>query len=96
MTGVQTCALPIFASRFSAVFARQVKYASLPQGREREFLLANGRTPWVADGVIERFDWIRHGGADTVTGTVRELTGADPTPLQEWLADSRETFDGLA
>jgi NAD(P)H dehydrogenase (quinone) len=95
LTGPEALSYADIASQFSAVFARQVKYASRPQGRERELLLANGRTPWAADGAIERFDWIRQGGADAVTGTVRELTGADPTPLQEWLADSRETFDGL-
>ena len=44
---------------------------------------------------LERFDWIRQGGADTVTDTVREITGAGPRPLAEWLGDSREAFDSL-
>jgi uncharacterized protein YbjT (DUF2867 family) len=95
LTGPEALGYADVAARFSAVFAWQVEYADLPKERERELLLAEGRTPWEADGVIERFDWIRQGGAGTVTGTVRELIGADPKPLDQWLADSRETFAGL-
>ena len=57
-------------------------------------MLANGLARWEADGNLERFEWIRAGGADTVTGTVRELTGADPRPLQDWLSESRASFTG--
>ena len=96
LTGPEALSYADIAARFGAVFAQQVEYKHLSPGQERERLLASGRSPWEADGAIERFDWIRHGGADTVTGTVRELTGADPQPLPEWLSDSRETFAGLA
>jgi uncharacterized protein YbjT (DUF2867 family) len=95
LTGPEALGYADIAARFSAVFAWQVEYADLPKERERELLLADGRTPWEADGAIERFDWIRQGGASTVTDTVRELTGAGPRPLDQWLADSRETFAGL-
>jgi uncharacterized protein YbjT (DUF2867 family) len=95
LTGPEALSYADIAARFSAVFAWQAEYAQLPPQRERELLLANGSTPWAADGAIERFDWIRRGGADSVTGTVLELTGAGPRPLQEWLADSREAFADL-
>jgi uncharacterized protein YbjT (DUF2867 family) len=95
LTGPEALGYADVAARFAAVFAWQVEYADLPPERERELLLASGRTPWEADGAIERFDWIRQGGADSVTGTVRELTGAGPRPLHEWLGDSRQTFAGL-
>ena len=78
LTGPEALGYADIAARFTAVFAWQVEYADLPPGRERKLLLASGRARWEADGAIERFDWIRQGGADTVTGTVRELTGADP------------------
>lgn len=32
--------------------------------------------------------------ADTVTDTVREVTGADPRPIQDWLDDARASFVG--
>jgi uncharacterized protein YbjT (DUF2867 family) len=95
LTGPEALSYGDIAARFSAVFAWQVEYADLPPHRERELLLASGRTPWEADGAIERFNWIRHGGADSVSGTVTELTGAGPRPLQEWLGDSREAFADL-
>jgi uncharacterized protein YbjT (DUF2867 family) len=95
LTGPEALGYADIATRFSAVFAWQVEYADQPKERERELLLADGRTPWEADGAIERFDWIRQGGAGTVTGTVRDLTGAGPRPVDQWLADSRETFAGL-
>jgi NAD(P)H dehydrogenase (quinone) len=95
LTGPEALSYADIAARFSAVFAWQVEYADLPPHRERELLLASGRTPWEADGAIERFNWIRHGGANSVTGTVTELTGAGPRPLQEWLGDSREDFADL-
>jgi NAD(P)H dehydrogenase (quinone) len=95
LTGPEALSYAQIAARFSAVFGRQVEYAQVPPQRERELLLASGRTPWEADGAIERFDWIRRGGADSVTATVTELTGAGPRPLQEWLGNAREEFADL-
>jgi NAD(P)H dehydrogenase (quinone) len=96
LTGPEALSYADVARRFSTVFGRKVDYADLPSDRIRDLLLEIGRTPWQADGDVERFAWIRQGGAATVTGTVREFTGADPRPLQEWLADSRATFTGPA
>jgi uncharacterized protein YbjT (DUF2867 family) len=96
LTGPEALGYAEVAARFGAVFGGQVDYADLPPARERELLLASGRTPWEADGALERFDWIRQGGADTVTDTVREITGTGPRPLTEWLGDSREAFDSLS
>ena len=57
-------------------------------------MLASGLSQWQADGNLELFDWIRQGGADTVTAAVREVTGADPRPVQDWLEESRGSFEG--
>jgi uncharacterized protein YbjT (DUF2867 family) len=96
LTGPEALSYADVAARFARVLAWQVEYADQTGEQERELLLSDGRTPWEADGAIERFAWIRAGGADTVTGTVEELTGAAPRPLHQWLADSRATFAGLA
>ena len=53
-------------------------------------MLASGMSPWEADSNFELFEWIRDGGAATVTDTVHEVTGAAPQPIQDWLSDSRE------
>ena len=57
-------------------------------------LVTGGMGSWEADGNLELFEWIRNGGADTVTHTVREVTGADPRPIQDWLDDVRASFIG--
>jgi uncharacterized protein YbjT (DUF2867 family) len=92
LTGPESLGYHDVAARFSAVFAWQVDYEDQTPKRAREAMLASGLTPWQADGNLERFEWIRQGGAATVTGTVRDLTGTDPRPLQDWLSDSRATF----
>jgi NAD(P)H dehydrogenase (quinone) len=92
LTGPEALGYRDVAARFSAVFASQVDYEDQSPGRAREAMLASGLTPWQADGNLERFEWIRQGGAATVTQTVRELTGTDPRPLQDWLSDSRASF----
>jgi NAD(P)H dehydrogenase (quinone) len=92
LTGPEALSYADVAARFAAVFAWQVQYLDLPAEQAQELLRAMGLDPWQAAGVVERFDWIRQGGADALTGTVRELTGADPRPLHEWLSDSRSTF----
>ena len=95
LTGPEALSYARVAAQFARVLAWQVDYANQSEERERELLLSQGRTPWDADGAIERFAWIREGGADTVTGTAAELTGASPRPLPEWLAESRAAFVGL-
>jgi uncharacterized protein YbjT (DUF2867 family) len=95
LTGPEALGYADIAAQFAAVFAWQAEYVDLPPEQARELLLANGLSPWEADGTIERFDWIRQGGADTVTGTVRELTGTGPRTLHEWLSESRAIFAGL-
>ena len=94
LTGPEALSYPDVAARFSAVFAWQVDYEDQAPEQARELMLANGLGRWEADGNLERFEWIRQGGAATVTGTVLELTGTDPQPLDDWLSESRASFAG--
>ena len=96
VTGPEALRFKDVAARVSAVFAREVDYTDQAPERARELMLASGVSPWRADGNLELFDWIRQGGADNVTATVREVTGADPQPVQDWLEESREEFEGPA
>ena len=96
VTGPEALRFKDVAARVSAVFAREVDYTDQAPERARELMLASGVSPWRADGNLELFDWIRQGGADNVTATVREVTGADPQPVHDWLEESREEFEGPA
>lgn len=92
VTGPEALRFKDVAARISAVFAREVAYTDQAVHRARELMLASGLSPWQADGNLELFDWIRQGGANTVTATVRELTGAEAQPVEDWLDDSRASF----
>ena len=94
LTGPEALGYADVAARISAVFARQVDYEDQPADRALELMLASGLSRWIAQGNLELFEWIRDGGAGAVTGTVREVTGADPRPIQDWLSDSRASFVG--
>jgi NAD(P)H dehydrogenase (quinone) len=92
VTGPEALRFKDVAARISAVFAREVGYTDQSAHPARELMLASGLSPWKADGNLELFDWIRQGGANTVTATVRELTGADARPVEDWLDESRAGF----
>ncbi len=94
LTGPEALRYTDVAKRISAVFAREVDYENQPPEVAREFMLASGLSEWSADGSLELFEWIREGGASTVTAAVREVTGADPRPIQDWLSDARASFLG--
>jgi uncharacterized protein YbjT (DUF2867 family) len=93
LTGPESLRFKDVAGRISAVFAREVDYADQPPDGARQQLLASGVGAWQTEGNLELFDWIRQGGADTVTPTVREVTGDDPRPVQDWLEESRADFE---
>jgi len=92
LTGPEALGYADIAARVSAVFARQVDYEDQPAERARELMLSGGMARWEADGYLELFEWFRDGGADTVTDTVRSVTGTDPQPIDDWLNDARASF----
>ncbi len=92
LTGPDSLTYANVASRISAVFARQVRYADQPEDRAREELLGSGLAPWDAEGMLELFAWIRAGGAGQLTSHVREVTRHAPRGLSDWLEGSRAAF----
>jgi NAD(P)H dehydrogenase (quinone) len=94
LTGPEALSYANVAERVSEVFARQVDYENQTASRARKAMLDSGLDPWAAEGRLELFEWIRQGGADTVTTTVREVTGADPQPIEDWLENARAGFTG--
>jgi len=94
VTGPEALGYADIAARISAVFARQVDYEDQPPERALELMATSGMARWEAEGNLELFEWIRQGGAQGVTGTVREVTGASPLPLQDWLSNARASFTG--
>ncbi len=94
LTGPEALDYAEVAARVSAVFAREVDYDDLPEAQAKEQMLASGLSPWQVDGTLELFDWIRHGATDSVTSSVRDVTGNDPRTVADWLSDQRAAFVG--
>jgi uncharacterized protein YbjT (DUF2867 family) len=92
LTGPEALSGADVAHRISAVFGRHVAFRDVPPERAREDLRAAGLTDWTADGMLELQRWIRDGGSDTVTSAVRDLTGAGPRPVEDWLDKFRAGF----
>ncbi|MCW2717035.1 MAG: hypothetical protein QOG20_1798 [Pseudonocardiales bacterium] len=94
VTGPEALTYADVAKRISAVFARQVDHAESTPSRTRSALRAKGVGPWECEGMLEMFDWIRHGGCNVVTGDVRDVTGENPRPIERWLGKQRGAFLG--
>jgi NAD(P)H dehydrogenase (quinone) len=94
LTGPEALSYADVAARVSAVFAREVDYDDLAEAQAKEQMQASGLSPWQVDGNLELFEWIRHGGTDSVTSTVRDLTGDDPQTIEDWLSEMRAAFVG--
>jgi NAD(P)H dehydrogenase (quinone) len=94
LTGPEALSYADVAARVSAVFAREVDYEELTEAHAKEQMLASGLSPWQVDGNLELFEWIRHGGTDSVTSTVADVTGDDPEAVEDWLSDMRGVFVG--
>jgi NAD(P)H dehydrogenase (quinone) len=92
LTGPEALTGQQLARRISTVFGREVGYADQPAAQVRDELLASGLGQWEVDGALELSDWVREGGASTVTADVPELAGHPATPVVDWLDDNRAAF----
>ena len=94
LTGPEALSGQQLARRISAVFARDVGYTDLPAEQARAELRASGLSQWEVDGALEVYDWVREGGAATVTTDVPDVAGHPARPVEDWLDDSRAAFLG--
>jgi uncharacterized protein YbjT (DUF2867 family) len=94
VTGPESLSYAEVAARISAVFARQVDYDDVTPEQAGVALRETGLPAWEREGMLELFDWVRHGGCDVVTTDVRDATGEDPHPIERWLGELRGAFLG--
>jgi uncharacterized protein YbjT (DUF2867 family) len=92
LTGPEALTGQQLARRISTVFGREVGYADRPAAQVRDELLASGLGQWEVDGALELSDWVREGGAATVTADVPEVAGHPATRVEDWLDDNRAAF----
>ena len=94
VTGPESLTYADVAARISAVFARRVDYDDVDPDQAESVLRESGMSPWQREGMLELFEWIRQGGCDVVTTDMRDTTGEDPHPLEQWLGEMRGAFLG--
>ncbi|MHA6793639.1 NmrA family NAD(P)-binding protein [Pseudonocardia bannensis] len=94
VTGPESLGYDEVAARISSVFAREVDYDDQPPAETRRALREQHIPEWNCEGMLELYDWIRHGGCDTVTDDVAASTGENARPLEHWLNELRGAFVG--
>ncbi|WP_214369866.1 NmrA family NAD(P)-binding protein [Pseudonocardia sp. H11422] len=94
VTGPESLGHDDVAARISAVFAREVDYDDQPPEETRRALHDRRFPEWYCEGVLELYEWVRHGGCDTVTDDVAATTGQDARRLEHWLNELRGAFVG--
>jgi uncharacterized protein YbjT (DUF2867 family) len=92
ITGPQSLAYDDVARELSSATGREVKYVNVPMEAARAAMLGMGLSEWLADALVELFNFYRDGGAAHVTDTVRQVTGRAPISLAQFARDYAEAF----
>ena len=92
LTGPEALGFADVADRISSVFARTVEYDPVTPEAARSAMRADGLSRWQVDGRLEMYEWISNYAMAGVTDAVRQTTGHEPRPLEDWLDGARATF----
>lgn len=92
ITGPEALTYDAAAGVLARVLGRQVRFAGLSDTEARSAMLRRGLPPDYADALIEVSRAYRHGGAEAVTTTVRDITGREPTTFEQFVRDHRGAF----
>lgn len=94
LTGPEALSYDDAAGVLSRVLERPVRFRGLSDEDARAEMLERGLPASYADSLIEVSRAYRHGGAETVTTTVAELTGRAPGTFEQFVRDHRSSFIG--
>lgn len=92
LTGPEALTYGAAAEVLSRVLDRPVRFVELEDADARAAMLERGLPAYHADALIEVSRAYRDGGADTVTTTVRDLTGREPATFEQFVRDHRSAF----
>jgi len=76
----------------SRVLETRVRFIGLSDEDARAGMLQRGLPEFYADALIEVSRAYRDGGVDTVTSTVRDLTGREPNTFEQFVREHRAAF----
>jgi len=93
LSGPEAFTGPQAAARMSAMLGRPIACVELPPDRMKSGLLSAGLPEWQADRILDLLSYYGAGRAAAVTGDVKQVTGRDPIPFDQFLVDHRQAFE---
>jgi uncharacterized protein YbjT (DUF2867 family) len=92
ITGPESLSYTDVAHELSSALGREVKYVDVPMDAARGAMLGMGMSAWLADALVELFNFYRDGEAARVINTVREVTGHNSITFAQFAGDYAEAF----
>jgi len=92
ITGTSPTSLKDVANTMSKVLDREVKYVDLPDAAYREQLNKVLASQWHVDAICSLFGEIKAGALNHDFPNVADISGAQATTLEQFLADHRQVF----
>jgi uncharacterized protein YbjT (DUF2867 family) len=95
LTGPESLDMTAVAECFSKVLGRKIRYIDLSEERLSKMILKFDKSMTPEKLEMEVLCHLRawkKGQADLVTDTFRKLTGKEPTSLESYIRDNKETF----
>jgi uncharacterized protein YbjT (DUF2867 family) len=92
LTGPEAVTWAQLAGILTAVTGRSVEFVDVPPEAARRGMIESGLPEFVADQLLAIFAMLREGAAETVTGTVEELTGRPSRTFENFARDHAAAF----
>jgi uncharacterized protein YbjT (DUF2867 family) len=92
ITGPRPISHHDIAAAMTSVLGRTVKYVDVPPDAAGRAMTGAGMPQWQADAILELYALMREGKFDYATDTVKEVSGRDPIPIEQFVRDHRDAF----
>ena len=98
LTGPEAQSLGEVARKISTITGRDVRFVDVPPDDARKAMVTAGMTEWLADSLIDLFEWYQRGEGTTngsaVTADVEEILGRPPRSFESFIRENVTTFGG--
>jgi len=92
ITGPEALTYDEVASKLSAAAGREVKYVDLAPDQHRGGMIAAGVPAQYAEALLDLNRHYRENQMSSVTSDVKEVTGRDPIPFDQYARDHADAF----
>jgi uncharacterized protein YbjT (DUF2867 family) len=92
ITGSEALTNTQLAAKLSSLLGRQITYRSISDDAERQALLSSGIPVWLAESLVNLYQFYRQGDVALVTQTVEQITGHKPRTIDAYLKENVQAF----